>query len=176
MSSVGRGVPYMDSWVFVTNITVGPATCSLPVNGTVQLAASVQPTNSSNPAFTWAASDTNIATVSASGWVTARGVGSTSITATTIDGAYVASSLVTVTSATSSPWLSWTRSGVSNLVFSWPPDHRGWRLLVQTNNLLSGISTNHLDWGTVPNSTNVTNISIPISTSNPSEFYRLSYP
>ena len=176
MSSVGRGVPYMDSWVFVTNITVGPATCSLPVNGTVQLTASVQPTNSSNPAFTWAASDTNIATVSASGWVTAKGVGSTSITATTIDGAYVASSLVTVTSATSSPWLSWTRSGGSNLVFSWPADHRGWRLLVQTNNLLLGISTNHLDWGAVPNSTNVTSISIPISTSNPSEFYRLGYP
>ena len=39
------------------------------------------------------------------------------------------------------------------LSLSWPADHTGWRLLVQTNNLASGISSNTNDWATVPGST-----------------------
>lgn len=60
-----------------------------------------------------------------------------------------------------------------NLNLSWPSDHLGWRLQVQTNSLAVGISTN---WSTWPNSTNVTSVSLPIVPGNPTEFFRLVYP
>lgn len=84
---------------------------------------------------------------------------------------------IRVASATSSsiPTITSGFSG-GNLNLSWPPDHLGWRLLVQTNHLALGISTNHLDWGTVPNSTNVTSEAITIDLAKPTEFYRLTYP
>jgi fibronectin-binding autotransporter adhesin len=63
-----------------------------------------------------------------------------------------------------------------SLHFSWPADHLGWRLLVQTNHLNLGISTNLGDWGTVPGSTTNTSETIPIDSKKPSEFYRLTYP
>ena len=66
--------------------------------------------------------------------------------------------------------------GTGQLQFTWPADHIGWRLVAQTNHLGSGISSNPSDWVTVAgaNSTNV--VSIPISTAQAAEFYRLVYP
>lgn len=60
-----------------------------------------------------------------------------------------------------------------NLNLSWPADHLGWRLLVQTNSLSSGLGTN---WYTWPNSTNLTSVSIPINPTNPTVFFRMVYP
>ncbi len=63
---------------------------------------------------------------------------------------------------------------VSNrLQLSWPQDHLGWRLQIQTNNLSRGISTN---WATVAYSTNVIATNIIISPTNGSVFLRLIYP
>lgn len=59
-----------------------------------------------------------------------------------------------------------------NLNLSWPPDHLGYTLQVQTNPLSSGLGTN---WVTVPNSTSVTNVAIPIGSTNGAVFYRLFY-
>lgn len=59
------------------------------------------------------------------------------------------------------------------LQLSWPQDHLGWRLEIQTNNLSSGLATN---WATVPNSMNVTSTNILISATNGSVFLRLVYP
>lgn len=56
---------------------------------------------------------------------------------------------------------------------SWPPDHLGWQLQIQTNGLGSGLGS---DWFTVPNSTNVISTSIPIDLANGSVFLRLVYP
>ena len=173
MSSVGRGVPYMDSWIFVTNITVIPVACSVPVNGTVQLAASVWPTNASNPTFSWASTNAAIASVSGSGLVTGNVAGTTTITATTLDGSYIANTVVTVTNVTSPPWLTRMRSGSSNLVFSWPADHRGWLLQVQTNSSNVGLSTN---WMNAPGSASVVSVTNTINPANGSVFYRLAYP
>ena len=66
-------------------------------------------------------------------------------------------------------------SGVSGsqLQFTWPPDHTGWRLQVQTNPLTSGLGTN---WQTVPNSTNMNQFAAPISPTNGGVFFRLVYP
>jgi len=74
------------------------------------------------------------------------------------------------------PHLTNSVSG-STLTLSWPLDHLGYRLLVQTNNLNKGVSGNTNDWGTVANSTTITatNIAI-IKTSVTNEYYRLVYP
>ncbi|HEU6448042.1 MAG TPA: hypothetical protein VFV23_06375 [Verrucomicrobiae bacterium] len=60
-----------------------------------------------------------------------------------------------------------------NLMLTWPADHTGWRLQVQTNSLDAGLGTN---WTDVPGSTSVNSMSIPIVTTNGSVFYRLVYP
>lgn len=60
----------------------------------------------------------------------------------------------------------------NQLMLSWPSDHLGWTLQMQTNNLSVGMSTN---WVNVSGSTNVTNMVIPINLTNSSVFYRLIY-
>jgi autotransporter-associated beta strand protein len=74
--------------------------------------------------------------------------------------------------STTQPHLTNSMSG-GNLNLSWPADHLGWRLEVQSNPRSVGLSNN---WVTVAGSTNVTSVSIPISPANPSVFYRLVYP
>ena len=59
------------------------------------------------------------------------------------------------------------------LQLSWPQDHLGWRLQIQTNDLSAGLSTN---WATVPNSTNVMATNIVVNPTNGSVFLRLVYP
>ena len=60
-----------------------------------------------------------------------------------------------------------------NLTLSWPVDHTGWQLQVQTNGLSAGLGTN---WVQVSGSTTVNQVVIPISPANGSVFYRLVYP
>ncbi len=69
-------------------------------------------------------------------------------------------------------------NSVSNgsLILSWPADHLGYRLLLQTNNLSKGVSINLGDWDTVPGSTAVTTTNLPITKTNLDEYYRLVYP
>jgi hypothetical protein len=62
------------------------------------------------------------------------------------------------------------------LQLSWPADHTGWRLLVQTNHLASGLSANTNDWTTVPGSSAIDQTNITINPALPTEFYRLVYP
>ena len=64
----------------------------------------------------------------------------------------------------------------NNLTLSWPPDHTGWRLLMQTNNLANGVSSNTNDWGTVAGSSATNQIIAPIDPTKKTEFYRLVYP
>jgi hypothetical protein len=59
------------------------------------------------------------------------------------------------------------------LQLSWPLDHLGWRLQIQTNDLNQGFGTN---WVTVPNSTNTCQTSFPVNPANGSVFLRLVYP
>ena len=63
-----------------------------------------------------------------------------------------------------------------SLILSWPMDHQGSRLLVQTNNLSQGISLRTNDWGVVVGSTITNRIAVPITATNRSVFYRLVYP
>jgi fibronectin-binding autotransporter adhesin len=60
-----------------------------------------------------------------------------------------------------------------NLTLSWPSNHIGWRLQAETNSLNVGLGTN---WATVPGSTNVNTVVVPIVKTNGAVFYRLIYP
>ncbi|HEU6448987.1 MAG TPA: LamG-like jellyroll fold domain-containing protein [Verrucomicrobiae bacterium] len=73
--------------------------------------------------------------------------------------------------ATNPTNISFTVSN-GNFRLSWPLDHLGWRLQVQINSLNAGLGTN---WVTVDNSTNINQLSVPMTT-NSSVFYRLIYP
>ena len=62
-------------------------------------------------------------------------------------------SIQVVTTVSTSPTQITTALSGNTLTLSWPMDHTGWRLLVQTNNLAAGLSNNTNDWTTVPGST-----------------------
>ena len=82
---------------------------------------------------------------------------------------------LTVASATANNVTNLTSqvSGSTNLVLSWPADHIGWSLQVQTNSTSIGISNN---WVTVPGSTSVNIVTNGLDQNNGSVFYRLTYP
>ena len=69
-----------------------------------------------------------------------------------------------------------TGAAGTNLALSWPADHIGWRLQVQTNNLTNGISGNPADWSPVAGSATTNLENMLINPALPSEFYRLVYP
>ena len=83
--------------VSVTGVSVSPSTSSLEVGNTLQLTASVTPSNATNQTVTWSSSNTSLATVNSSGFVTTIGVGSVRITATTEDGGYTDYCDITIT-------------------------------------------------------------------------------
>jgi len=61
----------------------------------------------------------------------------------------------------------------NTIALSWPADHLGWRLQVQTNAPGIGLNTN---WVSVPGSDLVTSTNLTINRSNGAVFFRLVYP
>jgi hypothetical protein len=59
------------------------------------------------------------------------------------------------------------------LQLSWPADHIGWRLQIQTNSPGAGLRTN---WSDVPGSSSTSSVITPISAANGSAFFRLIFP
>ncbi|MGG6311820.1 PA14 domain-containing protein [Paenibacillus macerans] len=80
----------------VTGITLDKPSLELTIGETAQLKAEVAPANATDATYAWTSDDSGVATVSPDGLVTAVGAGTTGITATTTDGGYKASALVTV--------------------------------------------------------------------------------
>jgi hypothetical protein len=60
-----------------------------------------------------------------------------------------------------------------NLNLSWPMDHTGWQLQIQTNSPGIGITTNWVGW---TGSTVTNELTIPIELTNQAVFLRLVYP
>jgi autotransporter-associated beta strand protein len=60
----------------------------------------------------------------------------------------------------------------STLNLGWPTN-AGWLLQAETNSLQHGLGTN---WVTIPGSDAITNVSIPMSSTNGSTFYRMVHP
>lgn len=81
----------------VTSVSL-PAEAAAYVGSTTPLTATILPANAFNKFVTWTTSDASVATVN-DGVVTGVAEGTATITATTIDGGYTASCVVTVTTA-----------------------------------------------------------------------------
>ncbi len=86
------------SFVAVTSVAVSPTSCEIAVGGTKTLTATVSPTNASNTNVTWTSSNESVATVSG-GVVSAKKVGTATITVRTEDGNKTATCSVTVKDA-----------------------------------------------------------------------------
>ncbi len=82
--------------ISVTGVELNKTNTSIEIDNTEQLTATISPSNATNTNVVWTSSDTNVATVSNSGLVTAIDEGTTTITVTTRDGSFTASCVVTV--------------------------------------------------------------------------------
>lgn len=72
------------SYVYVTGVSIVSSTSSISIGNTLELNASVSPSNATNKNVTWSSSDSNIATVSSTGVVTPKAAGDVTITVTTV--------------------------------------------------------------------------------------------
>ena len=81
----------------VTGITLNKSTTSLAVGYTETLIPIISPPNATEKSVIWDSDDNFTATVDQNGTVTAVSQGTANITATTLDGDFEASCLVTVT-------------------------------------------------------------------------------
>ena len=82
--------------VRVTGVQVKPETKTLNVGEVYKLTATVQPSDATNKAVTWTSSPMGVVQIDAQGIVTAIRNGTTTITATTADGGYTDTCVVTV--------------------------------------------------------------------------------
>ena len=80
----------------VTGVTLNKTSTSLYVGDTETLTPTITPDNATNINLTWSSDDTSVATVDASGLVTAVSAGTATITVTTEDSAKTATCTVTV--------------------------------------------------------------------------------
>ena len=78
--------------ILATSIELNQASAELTEDETLQLTATVLPTNATNKMVTWASSDEAVATVNSTGLVTAIAPGTATITATTPDGSNLSTS------------------------------------------------------------------------------------
>ncbi|WP_235830897.1 Ig-like domain-containing protein [Flavobacterium ustbae] len=83
--------------VAVTSVSLSPSSASLNVGGTQQLTPTVLPSNATNKSVTYNSNNTAVATVNASGLITAVANGTATITVTTVDGSKTSTCLVSVT-------------------------------------------------------------------------------
>ena len=89
-----------DANVAVSGINLDKSSMSLTVGASGTLSATITPSNASNKGVTWTSSNSSVASVSSSGVVTAKSVGTTTITARSSDGGKTATCKVSVTNTT----------------------------------------------------------------------------
>ena len=92
------GDPVVET-VSVTGVALNKTTVALTVNQTETLTATITPANATNKNVTWSASGDGVVSV-VDGLVRALKVGTSTVTATTVDGGYTADCVVTVSAAT----------------------------------------------------------------------------
>ena len=61
----------------------------------------------------------------------------------------------------------------NQLQISWPQEHTGWILQLQTNSIAAGLGTN---WTTIANSDQTNQINILPNLTNQAVFFRLTHP
>ncbi|MCQ6557159.1 Ig-like domain-containing protein [Paenibacillus mendelii] len=104
----------------VTGIEIAPSSVDLLIHETAKLNTVFAPVNASNQSVQWSSSDPRIASVNAKGIVAAISAGTATMTATTDDGQYTASSTVQVTNPNSDASLSAlvVNGGSTNISFN----------------------------------------------------------
>ncbi len=80
----------------VTGISLSPTTKTMGVGGSFTIIPTITPSNATDKSITWFSGNPSVATVDANGKVTALGIGTAVITATTNDGGYKTTCTVTV--------------------------------------------------------------------------------
>lgn len=80
----------------VSSVALDHTSLTLKAERTASLVATVSPSDAYDKSITWSSSNPNVATVSSAGVITAKGVGSATITVTTNDGNHKANCTVTV--------------------------------------------------------------------------------
>lgn len=88
--------------IAVTDVTLNKTSTTIEAGKTEALAVTVVPSNATDKSVAWSSSNTDVATVSDSGVVTAIIEGTAVITVTTADGSYTATCAVTVTASSGS--------------------------------------------------------------------------
>lgn len=96
-SEYAANITLYERVVKAESVEVNPPVHAMAPNATKQLTATVYPTNATNKNVTWTSDNNDIATVDAAGIVTAKTVGTATITATTADGSHTDTCVVTVT-------------------------------------------------------------------------------
>ena len=82
--------------VDVTGVALAPGNAEITISKTLKLSASVLPENATNKLLVWSSSNSNVASVSADGIVTAKTLGTAKITVKTVSGSYESTCTVTV--------------------------------------------------------------------------------
>jgi len=87
----------------VTGVRVSPTSLELAIGGSDVLLATIEPFNATNDSVTWISSNTSVVTVTSGGLVTARGVGTATITVETVDGQHTDTCSISVTNTETIP-------------------------------------------------------------------------
>ena len=82
--------------VYVTGVTVTPATLTIEPDSSQQLAVSVLPGNATNKSVSWSSDNTSVATVDANGLVKGVSTGTANIIVATDDKGKTATAQITV--------------------------------------------------------------------------------
>ena len=100
--------------VRVTGVSISPKAASVDLGRTIQLTASITPSNATNKNLSWSVSDETIISVDDRGTVTGLSLGTATVIVTTEDGGFYASAEITVCYA---PANTWTAIGTLNKDF-----------------------------------------------------------
>ncbi|HEY4417456.1 MAG TPA: carbohydrate-binding protein [Verrucomicrobiae bacterium] len=95
------------------------------------------------------------------------------VSATNIYGESINSTAASATTISTTPLPLSFVAGNGQVQFTWPLDHLGWHLEMQTNPVNTGLGTN---WVSVPGSSQTNQFTLPITPDNGSVFFRLAYP
>ncbi|GAA4113386.1 hypothetical protein GCM10022393_12340 [Aquimarina addita] len=93
---IGAQETSVPSTITVTGITLAPETADLVIGDTIQVIATVNPTDATDQTITWTSDNESIVTVDATGLVTAIANGEVTITATTNDGGFTGTTTITI--------------------------------------------------------------------------------
>lgn len=94
-----KGIKFVDdnqTMVSVTGVSLNQTSATLNIGDQLELEATVSPANATNSDVIWSSDNSAVARVSGFGLVTAKKAGTANIKATTVDGGYSATCVVTV--------------------------------------------------------------------------------